>query len=229
MAGSTRSLQMPTPGYVDDTSFTKLHEAARRGVVDGIGKWVLFHRASGNLFAVGSRELDSYLIVPEAKVELVMHIIGYLDGMHDIGWIQDKVAHEIGKKANVNELVRQLESAGLIKSTGIKTRPYAETLRNSIHLFSVPVESFYKSLRLFSVLFSPWALLAGLIGLIIGYIAVLHGSSLLVPQTIRTLSRDGILVVAGTLLIALLHEASHGIAGIRFGLSPTRPGMKTRD
>lgn len=194
-------------------------------VVDDIGEWVLFERKDENLYAVGSVSVDRYLAVPESKLKLTMAVVKYLDGTHDLSWIQGRIESEFGMSAKVEDLLLKLRDAGLVKTAQTSTKAHAEVLRNSIVVLSVLVEKPFQSVRWLHRIFSLPALIGGTL-----LAAFVFWNSFLRPKPVFHLGpsygRLGILgyvvLFVGVLGVALLHESFHGFAAVHYGLKPRR-------
>jgi hypothetical protein len=216
-ASSTQSVVRPAPEELGR------REPIRHQVVDDIDRWVLFERPEGNLYAVGSISVDQYLTVPEAKIEITMRIIQYLDGTHDFLWIEKRIASELGKKAEVLELFLKLRDAGLIK-TALPTAPRSEILRHSLQLFSFGLESLFVRLRPLQAIFSPLAVLLGLLLSLYGFARLdLRGLAAPSRQVLFGSYVAGYVTMwLSMLVLVVVHECFHGLAGLRYGLSPRK-------
>ena len=192
-------------------------------VVDDVGRWVLFEHADGDTYAVGSVSVDRYLIVPAEKIDIVMRIIELLDGSHDLAAVQRRIAAEFGKQAQVAELFLKLRDAGLIKTAQMASKaPRSEILRHSVHLFTVMVAGVFSHLTGLRGLFSPLGLLLGASFSAYGFWVVEWGQ---VSAPSRQLLFGsyvlGYLAMwLSMLVLVVIHESFHGLAGLRYGLTP---------
>ncbi len=187
--------------------------------VDDIHKWVLFKRSGGDVYAIGSISVDRYLIVPEGLVDVTMRVIRYLDGSHDLTWIQRQILREFGANVDVAALFQKLLRSGLISTAQARDeRPYSEVLRHSIRLLTVRVDSLFSRIRPLQILVSPYGLIVAAM-LVIGAVnALFRTGSLVNLGALR--EAEYFWVWAGLLLFALVHEAFHGLVGLRYGLVP---------
>ncbi|HEU4390925.1 MAG TPA: hypothetical protein VFV34_24180 [Blastocatellia bacterium] len=197
-------------------------EAIKHQVVDDVNNWILFERSDENLHVVGSITIDRYLVVPESKKDITVRSIEYLDGTHDLIWIQRKIKEEFGKDADIVELFMKLRDTGLIKTAQVPTPPQSEVLRNSIRLFQFQVGPVFQRLRWLDGIFAPPALAAGLLVIALGF-TQLDLRALTAPSH-QVLFNSHVLGYITTwlclLLLAVIHESFHGLAGTRYGLSP---------
>ena len=187
--------------------------------VDDIHKWVLFKHPEGDVYAIGSISVDRYLMVPEHLVNVTMQVIRYLDGSHDLTWIQSQIVREHGANVDVGALFQKLLRCGLISTAQAQDeRPYSEVLRHSIRLLTVRVDSLFSRIRFLQILLSPYGLIAGAM-LVIGAANVLLSTGSL-GKLGALREAEYLWLWAGLLLSALVHEAFHGLAGLRYGLVP---------
>ena len=196
-----------------------LHQAA-----DDLHHWLLFRKRSGDLYIVGSLSLDRYLIVPAAKLEVTLRAVSYLDGTHDLAWIQKKLASEYGRDVALIDLFTKLRSAGLIKTANVPRRPYSEILRHSIPLFEASVSPIFKHLGFLQSLFSPLAIVAGLTLICLGlsHFSPSRIGAVSVARNLGSQTLDYAAFWLGLLLLAFIHECFHGFVALRYGLRPVR-------
>lgn len=165
--------------------------------------------------------LDTYLVIPEAKLKIAQEIVSQLDGTRSLAGIAGEYL-ERGQRVDVAGLHRSLRDAGLIVGA---TRT-GELRRLGLHLFDIPVERLLA--RCATLVRSAWLPLICSTALILvcGAIAaslearqivsLALGRIVLAPALLYSLA---VLAYAGTIL---WHELFHAIAALRFGLTPSR-------
>lgn len=190
-------------------------------VVDNIGRWLLFDRNGEKLYAVGSIAVDRYLIISENMIDVAMRVISYLDGSHDLLWIQEQVALEWDKTVDVAALCQKLLNSGLIATAEPqKETPYSEVLRHSVRLFTFQVRSLFLRIRFLQTLLSQYGVIVGALLILIAAIERANRVNA-VPRNLGALrGAEYLWLWLGVLVLALVHEGFHGLAGLRYGLVP---------
>lgn len=184
--------------------------------VPDISVWPLFP----NQFAVGSRALDSYVVVPESRVRLLMDIISRLDGTHSLAAIAADNLRE-GRAIDVEGLYERLSDAGLLK--GSKRR--GELQGMTIPLFEIPVRSGFESSRRVAATLFPFLLVLTGIALVAGIVLFAADPRGWILLGIGRIAQPPLalwlIAIFGYVFTILWHELCHGLTAIRYGLIPS--------
>jgi len=184
--------------------------------VPDISVWPLFP----NQFAVGSRALDSYVVVPEGRVRLLMDIISRLDGSHSLAVIAADNLRE-GRAIDIEGLYERLSDAGLLK--GSKRR--GELQGMTIPLFEIPVRSAFEVSRRISVMLFPSLTVLTGIALMAGIVFFTTDPRRWILLGIGRIAQPPLvlwsLAIFGYVLTILWHELCHALTAIRYGLIPS--------
>ena len=184
--------------------------------VPDISVWPLFP----NQFAVGSRALDSYVVVPESRVRLLMDIISRLDGSHSLAVIAADNLKE-GRAIDIEGLYERLSDAGLLK--GSKRR--GELQGMTIPLFEIPVRSAFEVSRRISVMLFPSLTVLTGIALMAGIVFFTTDPRRWILLGIGRIAQPPLvlwsLAIFGYVLTILWHELCHALTAIRYGLIPS--------
>ena len=184
--------------------------------VPDISVWPLFP----NQFAVGSRALDSYVVVPEGRVRLLMDIISRLDGSHSLAVIAADNLRE-GRAIDIEGLYERLRDAGLLK--GSKRR--GELQGMTIPLFEIPVRSAFEVSRRISVMLFPSLTVLTGIALMAGIVFFTTDPRRWILLGIGRIAQPPLvlwsLAIFGYVLTILWHELCHALTAIRYGLIPS--------
>ncbi len=193
-------------------------------VVDDIETWLLFRRRAGDLYIVGSRYGDNYLVVPKNKLSAVQEVVSLFDGEHDIEDLlkDDPKAKYTGKQ--IGDLFLRLREAGLVKTAKVSKKAASEVLQHSIMLFQVPVERAFSYVTTAAEIFRPWVMLFSLLvcAVLLRHFSMDRLGSVLVKAAPVVEVRDILFFWLGFIAIAILHECAHGLAAKRCGLNPSK-------
>lgn len=193
--------------------------ACPRAVPD-ISAWPLF----SGVYALGNQSLDSYVVIPEAKLQIAQEIVARLDGSRSLASIAEEYLSR-GQAVDVAGLHKRLTDAGLLEGS----KPTGELRRLAVPLFDVPVEPVFRSVKKIAFLsFVPLVWLTGIIiiaGIFFGVsqpsrlIALARGTIVIPPVLLYSMAAAG---WVGTIL---WHELSHAVTALRYGLVPRRLSM----
>ncbi|MBU1181146.1 MAG: hypothetical protein KKF00_03070 [Proteobacteria bacterium] len=207
-----------------DAVSTEALKALKPVAVADIGHWVLFERKQGTMYCVGSLSVDKYITVPADKLTLVMETIDLMDGCHSIGEIQTYHRQKYAKEMDVVQFYNLLQRAALILDPPPDPEQVSksEFLRLSTRLISVDLEWFFRLARpLILVLRYPLLLITAVI--IMGGISIFPVNALFSPNSYQLLNSYSIGLVAmlvGVSVAVFLHEFSHSIVAVWYGLTP---------
>jgi hypothetical protein len=186
--------------------------------VPDIGTWPLFE----GVYALGSRALDSYIVVPEAKLRITEEIVSRLNGARSLASIAEEYRVSRGQIVDVAGLHARLAAAGLL----VGSKPSGELERLAVTLVDIPVESLFRNMAsVISHTFIPLVWLTGLFALAgIGLAAnrpaellrLATGHIVMAPALFYSIV---VLCYAGSIL---WHELSHAFTAIHCGLVPSR-------
>ena len=184
--------------------------------VPDISVWPLFPKQ----FAVGSRTLDSYVVVPEGRVRLLMDIISRLDGSHSLAAIAAENLRE-GRAIDIEGLYERLRDAGLLKGS----KRLGELQGMTIPLFEIPVRSAFEISQRVSVMLFPSLMVLTGIALVAGIVffaaAPKHWILLGIGRIVQPPFMLWSLAIFGYVLTILWHELCHALTAVRYGLIPS--------
>lgn len=187
-------------------------------VVEGMEATCLFARpAGGSTWILGSRELDRFLAVPEPTLGVLQRVILLLDGTRTADEVRTRVRDELQRDIDVEEVVRRLDSAGLVaRADGSPPPERAGHGLPAIELSSLDLR-----------VPSEWLATRGrgLVGAALALSGLLATALAWWGTMVETLPRPhaGSLptLVLGMLVCLLLHELAHALAAAREGLRPS--------
>ncbi len=186
--------------------------------VPDISAWPLF----AGVYALGSRTLDSYIAVPEAKLQIAEEIVSRLDGVRSLASIAEEYRVSRGLNVDVAGLHARLADAGLV----VGSRPSGELDRLAVTLLDLPVESLFRNTTLLVLrAFVPLLCLTGILTLAGIGLAANQLAELVRLATARIVLPPVLLYSMAFLCYAgsiLWHELSHAVTAIRYGLLPSR-------
>lgn len=196
-----------------------MNQENRPRAVEGLVVSPLFEsRGAPTTWILGHLELDRYLTVPDAALQPVQRAAELMDGTRTAEEIRDSIRAELAKDLDVEDLAGRLREAGLLHTPeGSVAARTSHIERLSLTLFALPTGG----TAAWTQRHVPWASTAWFAGLTlaaVASIAVLAGIPAPANPWLRAPSPG--LLLAGMLVSVLLHEASHGLAALREGLSP---------
>lgn len=171
-------------------------------------------------YAVGSRDLDSYIVVPENKLRVALDITARMDGTRPLGAIAEDYRRTHGKSVDVSTLHQRLSDAGLL----VGSAPKGELALLSVTLLDFPIAPLVPALTLLSRVFRP---LVGLSGLVVAAAMFLAAArfqewSLSITEPVGFTTATLLWVIPLCVVFTILwHELSHALTGVRYGLTPT--------
>ena len=173
------------------------------------------------VYALGSRALDCFIVIPEAKLSVAIELVARLDGTKALEMIGEEYQRQHGRFVDVRGLHDRLREAGLLD--GSKAR--GEIQRLAITLVDLPISGLLPWWVLMAQAFTPLVWMSGIVILAGLWVALTHLSTFIMLATEPIQMTPGILypIAALSYLVTILwHEASHAIVGARCGLVPSR-------
>lgn len=192
-----------------------------RAVAD-IRAWVLYEKAEGNLYCVGSLEQDKFIAVPQSKIALVLEIAAWFDGLRSIDWIQEYYLRERQQQIDVTRVYQLLSEANLIADPKPTYVFRGEFKRFSVDVLDFNVRGFFERTgphirKIFKpILFLT--LLVILLGMASFRLEYSSTQNLLAVQNSYT-AGFLILVLIGPLL-TFIHEFAHAFTAVVYGAQP---------
>lgn len=186
--------------------------------VPDISAWPLFE----GVYALGSRAIDSFIVVPEAKLQITEEIVSRLNGVRSLASIAEEYRVSRGLAVDVAGLHARLAEAGLL----VGSKPSGELERLAITLVDIPVESLFRNMA--SVIprtFMSLVWLTGVFALVGIGLAVNQRAELLRLATGHIGMAPALIYCIAVFCYAgsiLWHELSHAVTAIHYGLSPSR-------
>jgi len=199
----------------------------RPKVVKDIGFWPYMTKKDKEIFSIGSKTVDRYLMIPEEHLKIVMAVIKKFNGKNTIANIEVFIKRDFGTELDVLQLKEKLAKAGLIQgeeATGIAS----EIAVMGVDLFNISfpeikprarrsISFFWQSMFYISLLL--------FMGAGIGAIARFESFSGLFGQVFVYKSSyfyGALIASLFSILNITLHECSHWATAVRFGLQPTQ-------
>lgn len=83
-----------------------------------IEKHILFHRRSGDIYCIGSRQSDKYVYAPTHEADVIYSVLQYMDGTLSLSEIQKEVdtALDYNSIIDVDHIYHICLNAGLIEA-----------------------------------------------------------------------------------------------------------------
>ncbi len=186
-------------------------------------KKFLSRKKRGDLWLIGDKDVDKYVIIPESKVDIVTIILQYFDGTYTLKEVKDLMLTHHHVNVDVNGLYQKLLKAGLIANTPQYGRSFSEAdlLKNIITIN--PSKLLWPLEKIINKYWRAWKLvtITSVLVSVLGWIWLLVMTSR--NQHFRYVSMSYIfgfqdsfflgfvLAQAFTLLSSLLHELGHYI------------------
>lgn len=170
---------------------------------------------------LGSRNLDRYIAVPEAKLAITLKVIGTLDGRRSLEAISEEFIAQ-GYKVDVAALCARLRESGLLAGS----RPNGELQRFSFALFEVSIAPFVEATRRLATKVSEaqvWTF--AIIILAAAFSALWNFRHLFeLAKSAIALPKYALFPFVGLGLLGsvLTHEMAHALVAARYGLAPQR-------
>src|SRR5512147_1612946 len=94
-------MKTPDPPSVDPGESGLLVDEICPRVSRDIQAWVLFEKAEGNQYVVGSLSLDRYISVPANRLAATMALIHLFDGQHSLQSLKEYTRDQLNLDADV--------------------------------------------------------------------------------------------------------------------------------
>lgn len=191
--------------------------------VDGIERHILFTKKGGDVYSMGSLEVDKYIFLNEQQSIVVMQAVEYMDGTNTIEEIQDKLVQKQHIKINVEQLCGILIKGGLMEQSA--EMPIKKEF-DEIKTFFVTIKTFSLS-KVYGLLRAiPYA---DVLLFVFLALSIMVSVLLILCAPSLTFTLDGLFsqpqaifyyLIVSTVSI-LAHEFSHAAVGVRYGLKPS--------
>jgi Zn-dependent protease len=186
-------------------------------VVDGIAVHALFPDRADTPWIIGSRESDSFLVLPRRVLGPVQRAVLLMDGTRSLPAIQLLLEAEYGRSLDLDHLCTCLHAAGLLRtgSTTAGNRP-TDVDRSSLHLFTANLRPITNWVQQHAAdLPRIWVTaMIFVAGAALGVILISG------PPAAPTAALPAGVFLITCILSVLLHELGHGVAAMRQGIVP---------
>lgn len=190
--------------------------------VKDINVWTLFEKENGNIYCVGSKEKDRFIMAQDYNKDAIYHFTKDLDGSHSVG---ELIENRNKKYAfNVKKLLEILGRAGLIENANGNIIEKQELDKLSLEIYKGDLTKQYNFYNKIEKFIFPFGLKLSKILIVLGILS----SIINIPVFYNSDSYNifdsyelGVIVIMINSTITLfLHEFSHILVGHYKGLQP---------
>ncbi len=196
-------------------------------IQEDIGYWFLMKKGKENYYSLGSKNVDRYISLSEKKLSVVLKIIKYFDGNHDLGWLKNYFSTTEGLDINIEQVYKNLAKAGLIKNAS-SGHEKSEIKTMGLPVLNLPIADISGGLRKFLIICWNLYLIIGFSLIAFAIFQVFADYSRLPSLLALTGTVNESYIIGFFLTLSMvvpsifLHELSHAIAAIGAGLQPKR-------
>lgn len=189
-----------------------------------ISSWLLWKKNNINIYSVGSIDADKYIMVPEDKLEIVLFAIELMDGEHTLDDIAGKVYKKFQRQIDMYSIINKMNKAGLICGDREEISEITTFSQKLIH-HTFPEFSVIKK-KLIIILYNIWFILSifFIVSTVVSIIKRSGEGMIFLSESLKF--RDSyflgaIMTALSSIINIILHELSHILAAVKFGLQPS--------
>lgn len=184
---------------------------------------ILFHRKSGDIYCIGSRQSDRYIHAPAYEADIIYSTLQYMDGTLSLSEIQAKVDLNpiYNNKVDVDHIYHICLNAGLIE---VADGEEVQHKTDEFELMLVNLKDFGLS-KLYPFFHKIAVFLPIIVTIMIGIDLVAFLLAFKEPKifpwnAVFSDTRALVYMWVIQLFSLVLHEFSHSIVGYRYGIKP---------
>lgn len=192
-------------------------------VIDDIGAWFLFNKKGTKYYTVGSKEKDSFIVVPQDKMRYIVLIKKLLNGNNTVQEVEGILLNNYNAQIDILPFLQLLKKQGLLENANDKALDNSELSKLSIKLFEIDLSKYKRNGKYLPDIYKLWPVVTGIFVFGLGLII---NTGIQGKDVLFSLGKSNIY---GFLLICILgylfrffHEAAHCIEALRCGLIPKK-------
>ncbi|WMM26881.1 hypothetical protein RBU61_09475 [Tissierella sp. MB52-C2] len=192
--------------------------------LNDIDIWTLFEKTDGNLYCIGSKTKDRFIMAQEYNKDLIYQFAKELDGSHSVEELINNSEKKYESKFDVKQLLEILGKAGLIQNANVDVIEKQELDKYSFKIYSADLSNHYNFYDKAEKVIFPYGMIFFNMLILLGIILAILNLNIFYDNSTYHVFNSyeiGLLVIMINSTVSLIfHEFGHIITGYHKGLKP---------